>query len=137
MQLSRKQVRSYRVAQRKGDPDAALALLAHSVALGHSRLCVQRFLAVRALATPGAERFAKRCAEAANQIAPSELLAMAERVVQRVSRHSKINVSPSELVQTCFEAGDSAKATDDFSGSDLPKCTTILPRNSNWKRVCL
>jgi len=77
MQLSRDQLKMYRAAARKGNHAAAAQLLAHSVALGHGRLSIRRFMIARGLHAPDIESFRPYCMQAAAEMPLAELLATA------------------------------------------------------------
>lgn len=82
MQLSRDQLKSCRAAARKGDYAAAAQLLAHSVALGHGRLSVRRFMIARGLRAPDIEAFRPYCEKAAAKMPLQDLLTTARSVAQ-------------------------------------------------------
>lgn len=77
MQLSRDQLKVYRAAARKGNHAAAAQLLAHSVALGHGRLSIRRFMIARGLHAPDIDSFRPYCMQAAAKMPLEELLATA------------------------------------------------------------
>jgi hypothetical protein len=73
-QLSRQETRQARARLREtGEAAAALALLQHSIACGHGRLTVKRYLLAVALGIDGLEAYAPQFAAAAERLSPDEL----------------------------------------------------------------
>jgi carbonic anhydrase/acetyltransferase-like protein (isoleucine patch superfamily) len=98
MHQSRQRVKELRLAARRGDIDAARALLAHSVVLGHDRLGVRRYFAARFLGASDLDRFKTFCATAAHDIPPEALLAAARGAVRRAGERKDFHLVASELL---------------------------------------
>ncbi|MGO4560225.1 gamma carbonic anhydrase family protein [Mesorhizobium sp. 2RAF21] len=69
---------------REQDPEAARLLLAHSVALGHERLGVRRYLVARHLGVPDVEAFRPFYITAARQFSPHALQSAADTVAREL-----------------------------------------------------
>lgn len=93
MQQPRKQVRALRVAALEGDAEAMKLLLAHSVALGHHRLSVRRYLFARAIGASDLDPFRQFSLDASRQIEPDTVLRIAREAANYAGEHK----SPSRM----------------------------------------
>jgi carbonic anhydrase/acetyltransferase-like protein (isoleucine patch superfamily) len=97
-QQPRKQKKALKEAVRNRDPQAARLLLAHSVALGHGRLALRRYLAARYLGVTDLDEFRPFCRAVATRLEPQALLALAEEVRRSVDGTVDIHAGLSELI---------------------------------------
>lgn len=81
---SREVVRALRKALRRHDPDAAEQLLSHSVALGHERLGLRRYLAARYLGASDLQQYKSFFLSSAREFSPGDLLTAAQTVAKEL-----------------------------------------------------
>jgi carbonic anhydrase/acetyltransferase-like protein (isoleucine patch superfamily) len=98
MKQSRLRVKQLSLAARRGDVDAARALLAHSVVLGHDRLGIQRYFAARFLGAGDLDRFKPICAVAASHIPANALLTAARKAARNPGHRNVLHIIASELL---------------------------------------
>ena len=84
-QLSRQELKVLRARARAGNVEAAVSILAHSVALRHRRLSVRRYMLAMACGSDQLSPFAAYCESVAADLPLNEIRGMAEDVARLVS----------------------------------------------------
>lgn len=124
MQLLRKQKKVLKAALRSHDPAAARQLLAHSVALGHERLAVNRYLAARYLGADGLEPFKAYCRDAARRFKPDALLTSAAKLRRELRLTCDEHHALSDLVRPAAPLVLSYAGTPPMLGDGPRYCGT-------------
>lgn len=83
----RKRVRALSAQVREGDPDAASALLSHSVRLGHGRLAARRGLLACAMGARVSQEDARYCADILGTLPREAVRTMAAEEKQKALRY--------------------------------------------------
>lgn len=83
----RKQARALSARVREGDPDAASALLSHSVRLGHGRLALRRGFLACAMGARLSQEDARYCADILGTLSRETARDMADEERQRALRY--------------------------------------------------
>lgn len=94
MRQGRREVRQLRATAKTGDLGSAWLLLMHSVAYGHKRLSVRRYLFARALGVPNLDGARPFCRLASQGMIVDDLIAVARSAV----RASPMPTGPFELI---------------------------------------
>ncbi|MCP1199509.1 hypothetical protein [Notoacmeibacter sp. MSK16QG-6] len=79
--LKRKEIRALKRLVRRGDSNAALRLLEHSVRCGHKRLALRRLFVALALGSDEARQYIGYCNEVSLEFGPEALRALRESAV--------------------------------------------------------
>ncbi|MDT9598851.1 gamma carbonic anhydrase family protein [Sphingosinicella rhizophila] len=98
MQQPAKQKKVLKAALRSHDPDAARQLLAHSMALGHERLAVGRYLAAHYLGCRDLAPFQPYCRTAVRRFKPQALLTLAAKVARELHLDVDIHCALGDLL---------------------------------------
>lgn len=97
-QLPRTDVRKLRADSLAGDAHAARRLLAHSVASGHDRLALRRYVIARLLGAERLDEFGPFCTGVAARLAPSRLRSIVRDLARAHRREADIEALLAELV---------------------------------------
>lgn len=98
MRQARAKVKELKVATRAGECEAAIQLLAHSVASGHDRLSVRRYFVARALGATDLDPFRAYCQAATRRMSMDALLASARMALARSPEATRIYSMAAELL---------------------------------------
>lgn len=85
----RKQAQALSARVRQGDADAAVALLGHSVQLGHGKLALRRLLLARAMGATVPAEYVRYCAAMLDRLQNHVIEAMAAEERRRALRYTK------------------------------------------------
>lgn len=84
----RKQAQALSARVRQGDADAAVALLGHSVQLGHGKLAIRRMFLAHAMGATVPNEYARYCAAMLDRFQRHVIEAMAAEEAHRALRYA-------------------------------------------------
>jgi len=98
MQQTRAKLKEVKITAKRGDRDAMIQLLDHSVSCGHERLSIRRYFMAHALGAGRLDAFRPHCRAAASGIMADELLGIARNATQYIANGKRVHEMTAELL---------------------------------------